>query len=245
MEILKFNKKKPGWYEILLFDNSKVVIHEDLILKYELLLSKNLSDDILNKINLENNIYLSYDKALKLICKKMRSIYEVKQYLKKHDFSNDMIENCVNKLVNQGYLNDLLYCKAFVNDRINLSNDGPKKIVEVLKQNNIKQEFIDEAMSVYSNELNRDRVEKLVNKQIGLNNNKGCRLLKQKILSYMINLGYDRQDVVDCLNNCNIDDEKIYEKEYKKLYEKLSKKYSGTQLDYLIKQKLFQKGFRI
>ena len=41
------------------------------------------------------------------------------------------------------------------------------------------------------------------------------------------------------------DDSKIYEIEYKKVYDKLSKKYSGRELEYKVKEKMYQKGFRI
>ena len=40
------------------------------------------------------------------------------------------------------------------------------------------------------------------------------------------------------------DNLEIYEKEYKKVKNKLSKKYRGEELDYQIKMKLFQKGFK-
>ena len=42
MKIEKFSKNKDGMYLITLEDGNKIKIHEDLILKYELLLSKKL-----------------------------------------------------------------------------------------------------------------------------------------------------------------------------------------------------------
>ena len=42
----------------------------------------------------------------------------------------------------------------------------------------------------------------------------------------------------------DIDDNDIYKQEYDKLYRKLSKKYEGKLLEYKIKEKLYQKGFR-
>ena len=40
------------------------------------------------------------------------------------------------------------------------------------------------------------------------------------------------------------DDSFIAKKEYDKLYKKYSKKYSDKELDYVIRQKLYQKGFK-
>ena len=40
MKILKFSKKKKGLYEVYLEDNTKYLLYEEIILKYELLLTK-------------------------------------------------------------------------------------------------------------------------------------------------------------------------------------------------------------
>ena len=42
-----------------------------------------------------------------------------------------------------------------------------------------------------------------------------------------------------------MDDSISYQKEYDKLYKKLSRKYEGATLEYKIKEKLYQKGFKI
>ena len=59
----------------------------------------------------------------------------------------------------------------------------------------------------------------------------------------LITLGYEKQLIVSCLDNFEINDSEAYKKEYNKIHDKLSKKYSGKELEYKIKQKLYQKGF--
>ena len=56
-------------------------------------------------------------------------------------------------------------------------------------------------------------------------------------------LGYD----VDLINKVILDydfsnDKDMVKKEYDKLYKRLSRKYSGNELEYKIKEKLYQKG---
>ena len=43
MKIKNFKKKKDGFYQITLENTLTITIHEDLILKYELLLKKEIS----------------------------------------------------------------------------------------------------------------------------------------------------------------------------------------------------------
>ena len=68
--------------------------------------------------------------------------------------------------------------------------------------------------------------------------------ISQKIISDFLNKGYNKEDIVEILNSKNLSDDNLYEKEYKKLYDKYSKKYPKEQLEYIIKQKLYQKGFK-
>ena len=47
MRILKYKKISSGKYQITLDDNRELKLYEDVILKYELLLKKDISDDML------------------------------------------------------------------------------------------------------------------------------------------------------------------------------------------------------
>ena len=244
MKIEKFKKTTNGEYFLYLDDNTTINIHEDLILKYNLLLKKELNDNTKEELLKENNKYKVYNSALKYLNTKMRSIKEMKEYLKKN-YEEEDINNAINRLIKENYLNDFIYASYFISDRINLSNDGPLKIKKELEKRGINNEIIEENISKFTTKLQEDKVEKLIKKQIKINRNKSIMILKKKILEYLINLGYDRSIIIDKLNNIdNSDDSSIREKEYNKLYNKLSKKYSGYELEQIINKKMYEKGFR-
>lgn len=243
MKIVNYTKQKNGQYKIRLEDDSCFSVHEDLILKYELLIKKEVSEELQEKILNENKQYSVYDEAVKYLSRKMRSIKEMKEYLKKKEYFNDLIESVIIKLKQQGYLDDLVYAKAYVHDRIVLSNDGPYKIKKALEKNCIPCNYIKEALDTYTKDIQEEKVQKLIEKAIKTNHNKGKGVLKQKVLLDLSNLGYPKDIISSFLYLIDdIDDSAIYKKEYDKLYAKLSKKYSGSELEYRIKQKLYQKG---
>ena len=245
MKISSYTKQRNGQYKIRFEDDSYILLHEDLILKYELLIKKELDDKLKDEILLENKNYIIYDEAIKYLSRKMRSIEEMKQYLIKKEYTDDLIANVLDKLKKQGYLNDLMYAKAYVHDRIALSSDGPYKIKKALKKNLIKDSYVNEALELFTLDLQKEKVEKLVSKSIKTNHNKGKRVLKQKVLLDLSNLGYSKEIISSYLYLIDdMDDSDIYKKEYDKLYAKLSKKYSGSELEYRIKQKLYQKGLQ-
>ena len=69
-------------------------------------------------------------------------------------------------------------------------------------------------------------------------------MMQNKVCEYFTNLGYSKSLVIDILNDIDYDDSLAREKEYNKLLKKYSKKYSGSELDYKIKQALYKNGFR-
>ena len=87
--------------------------------------------------------------------------------------------------------------------------------------------------------------EKLILKKINSNKKYSNQLLKQKILNEMINLGYDKNSILQILENNLKDNNNILNNEFDRVYNKLKVKYSGNELNNKTKQKLIQKGFSI
>ncbi len=243
MKIVSYTRSKNGLYKVRLDDDSYLLIHEELILKYELLLKKEISDSLKEKIYEENKNYLVYDEAVKYLSRKMRNIHQMEEYLKKKEYGEEMVSGVIELLIKQGYLNDLNYSKAFVHDKISLSNYGPSKIKQELRKDAIKEEYIHIALETFTSKLEEERIAKLIHKAIKTNHTKGKSFLKQKVLNDLMNLGYSKNKIVSYLYLIDdMDDEDIKKKEYEKLYSKLSKKYSGVELEIKIKQRLYQKG---
>lgn len=245
MKIEKYTKGKNGMYTITLVDHTKIKIHEDLILKYDLLLTKEIDSDMIDIIHKENQVYEIYDVALKYLNIKLRSRKELIDYLKKKGFDLSLIDEVINLLTKQGYLDDSIYTTSYIHDKMLMSNYGPNKIRHELESLGIDINIINDKISCFTEDIEEERIEKLINKQIKLNHNKGSIVLKKKIQAYLLNLGYSSILVNQILNGKKLVDEDIYKKEYEKLYNKLSKRYSGKELEYKLKQKMYQKGFNI
>lgn len=243
MKIERYTKLKNGQYKLSLDNNTIILLHEDLILKQELLIYKEINDENIENLLEENKTYIAYDLALNYLKNKMRSKSEIKEYLLKKEIKEELINNAIEKLKEQGYINDSIYAKSFINDKINLSSDGPYKIKENLIKLGISEDIVLKSLEVFDRDLEITRIEKLMNKQIKTNHNKSEYLLKQKIITYLVNLGYTKELVISLISKLNVDDGDIKKKEYDKIYQKLSKKYSGKELDYKVRQKMYQRGF--
>ena len=243
MKILKFKKVSKNKYKIFLDNDSNITLYEDVIINNNLLIKKEVSSEELLNIEKENNNISTYEIALNYIEIKMRSTKEIKDYLKKKNIDSKLIDIAVNKLIKNGYLNDYLYAKAFVNDEFNLTNKGPLKIKKELKKHDIKDDVINELISNIDYKDILNKLDKLINKMLKIKKG-GVNSIKIKIVNYFINLGYEKGMILDVLDNYIITSNvSILKKEYNKLYSKYSKKYDGEYLNYFVSSKLLQKGY--
>lgn len=243
MKIEKYKYLKDGKYQIII-DGKEYIIYEDVILKNNILSKKEITEKELEIYIKDNNYYECYYKALKYIKIKLRTAKEIKKYLEKNNYSEKEINNSIEKLKQEGYLNEKIYANSYVREQINLKNIGPLKIKKDLQNLEIKEEVIEEALKEYQEEIEYQKIEKIVKKEISLNKNKSNLMLKRKILMNLTEKGFHKEKIIEILENQKYNDEEIYQREYKKELEKLSKKYTKEQLEYKIKEKMYQKGFK-
>ena len=244
MKINKIVKMKDNKYKIYI-DGESVVTYDNVILENDLLYKKSIDNSLYKKILLDTSYYDIYNKTVKYILKRRRSEKEIRKYLYKFDISNKDIESIINKLKDIRFINDREYCKAYINDKLYLSKEGINKIKEDLIKEDISIEIIEEELNNIDKTLFNERLEKLIIKKINCNKKYSNSYLKQKITSDMINLGYNKDIILNILENNLNSDNDILEKEFNKVYDKLKSKYSGYELENKIKQKLIQKGFSV
>ena len=244
MRINKFKKVGTNKYRIY-FDSSSLLLYEDVILKYNLLYKKEIDSDLLIEIDEENKKASIYDTALKYISVRMRSIKEMKEYLIRKKFDPKDIDNTINKLITNGLLNDKIFSKAFVNDKINLTNNGIDKIRNDLEKLGVEDSYIEEALNNVDKNILLDKLNKIIEKEVRLNSKLPTIKMKNKIINRCINLGYKLEDINNILNNYDLISNSNIKSDYDKLYNKYCNKYDEYKLKSVLKSKLYQKGYSI
>jgi regulatory protein len=245
LNIIKYKKTTNGKYKVELEDGNVLVLYEDVILKYQLLLKKRIDEELIDDINRDNIKSDVYYVALSSLKSRMKSISDLKDFLLRKEYPIDLIEDATSKLIKQGYLNDELFTKSFINNQMITTSNGPYKIKRELLEKKIDINIIDNNIGIFNDDEQLIRIEKIVSKKIKTNNSKGGYILRTKIYNDLINLGYESELINKVLNNCSFENDGILaKKEYEKLKRKYSRKYSGNELERIIKEKLYQKGLR-
>lgn len=235
MHINKFKKVGKSKYKII-FDNTDITLYEDVILKYDLLLKKDIDTDLLDEIINENKYYESYHMALSYIEIKMRNKKEIIKYLSGKGFSDNEIDYTINKLVELNLLNNDSYIKAYINDKVNLSNDGPFKIRNSLIELGFDEVLIDNYLNSFGEEIWASRIEKLINKKKSLMKSKSEYMFITKVKNDLYNMGYGK-DMIDKYLSCiNYESDAIDND-----FEKANRKFKGDKNK--IVSSLLRKGY--
>lgn len=244
MKVLKYKKLKNNRYKVF-FDEMELTLYEDVILKYGLLIKKEIDHKDLEEISKDNTYYEVYYTALNSINARFKSVYDTKEYLKDKGYPYEMIDPVVAKLLEQGYLNDSMFIKSFINHKMVTTNYGPRRIVHDLLEHKVPESIVRDEIEVFDRESQIDKADKLASRFYKTNHTRGGSILRQKITNDLIQYGYDLDIINIVLAEYDFsNDVDLAKKEYDKLYRKLSRKYEGKELELKIREKMYQKGLK-
>ncbi len=202
MEIVKYIKKGNGNYQIIFDNEKKINIQEDVIIKNNLLYKKEIDNDLLLKIIVENEEYEIYNKCVNYIGVRLRSINEIREYMARKDISLEKQEEVIERLLKNKLLDDSVFARAFIKDKMNFTTMGPYRIELELKKHKIDDKIIKKYINEIDRDMIYDKIDRQINKLIKSNKNKGN--LRNKIYNNLLGLGYSSEMVVSMINKYNL-----------------------------------------
>ena len=203
MKIEKYELTKKNKYNVFLSNGEVITLDERVITENELLLKKELTQELYDKVNRESRIYELVDISIKYISVRLRSIKEMRDYLKKKEEDIELIDIAIDKLIKLGYLDDNKFAKAFIKDKLAFTNMGDYKIKMELEYLGVSYEIIEENISLIDNNLLEEKIKKQIDKDIRTNKKYSGTILKNKIYNHLVNAGYSKEKVITILNNYN------------------------------------------
>ncbi len=237
-------KKKNNKYIITLDDNTNLELYLDVLIKFNLLKPRELSDREYKEI-IEYNIFCeAYNKALRLLNIKQRTKKELETKLK--DYSKEVLDKVINKCEEMGFLNEMVYVESYISDQINLGIKGPNYIKRNLEKLITNNNLIEEILNNIDEDIWLKRLDKIISKKMKTYNNLSKNKMLMKLKSYLISLGYEMDMVNEKVNSLALDENtNALEKEYQKELIKLGKKYTGNELKTKLKYNLYKKGYSL
>ena len=244
MEIRKLNKQDDGLYEVTFLNGESLTLHEETVIRLQLLPGKIVDADLLENIEIQKNIDQAYIRALRFISYKLRSSHEITQHLEK-EFEPDVIAEVKQRLEQEGYINDATFAEALMQTMFKTTIKGPNELKKQLIKHKINSDIIEKKVNQFDSRIDESRMNKL--KEKALKRHKGSyQLFQQKFKATMIEKGYysHHLEMINFNEQTETFDE-IYnlERDYEKSYNKYQKKFSGYDLKVRILQALARKGY--
>ena len=203
MRIEKYELTKKNIYNVYLSNGEVLELNGKVITDNELLIKKDIDNELYDKLKRDNTICMLMDTSVKYIDRRLRSINELRDYLKNKEEDTIIIEEVIDKLIDYKYLDDDRFTKAFIKDKLNFTNWGDYKIKNELKRLGVNEEIIYNNMtSIYDN-IFYERINKIIDKDISTNKKYSGIKLKNKIYNHLLTLGYSKEKVISIINNYN------------------------------------------
>lgn len=223
-------------------------VDEAVLIKFGLKKGMDLDDFLYTEICYEDDIRKSYNLALQYLARRMRSEFEVRQYLMEKNVDPPIIQEVILRLYNYKFLDDEQYAYSYVRTQMNTTDKGAILIKRELKDKGISTELIEKAIGLYSFDDQLETAKKLCEKTSSRNTKSSERALKQKLEQMLIRKGFDYDIISEAVSEATAGLMNDEMDALKFQAEKLHKKYQneiGYEYERKMKQALFRKGFSL
>ncbi|MBG9982545.1 RecX family transcriptional regulator [Aerococcaceae bacterium DSM 111020] len=261
MKITKIEqqKKDKQRYSIYVDNEFLIGIDEQVLMDFALYKDQNISEDIIQRLKEAEQYSKFYQRALNYLSYQMRSVREVQDYLKKlsltdhQDKAQTILldsqtrQKIIDRLLSQGYLNDLQFGKSYVRTQATVNYKGPSNIRHELVKKGLTEDEIEDSLHEYPIDQQLENGLELAQKFVRTQKNKTPKIIKQKLLVHLINKGYGRDIIQYVMGEIQIEKDEedltlILEKDAEKSFKKRQRKFSGYELKQRIIQDLLRKG---
>lgn len=194
MKIISVNRKDEKNVIVYLEDDQKLILSEEVFFQSGLRKGDELSDDRLSFFIEQNIIYYIKQRALSFLARRFHSEKELLIKLKSKSYNENLIKIVLSELKEKGFINDKIFTRHFVEEKLNKKRWGKNKIIAALISKGVSSTTIDEVFSDFQDVKSEfDLAFSLAEKKLlqlqkrNIDTNK----YQQKISTFLISRGFD------------------------------------------------------
>ncbi|RAV03596.1 RecX family transcriptional regulator [Paenibacillus sp. YN15] len=189
VERQKGNKKR---YNLFIDGVYAFSVHEDIMIRHRLLKGEAVDAASIAGIVMDDERHQAYLEAIRYIGRRPRSQQEVRLHLKEKEYEPERINEVVERLSGEGYLNDEAFAKLWTENRIRSQKKGRKWVEMELSQKGVDDADISSALgSIDPEEEYAAALDSAVKKWRLTGGEPFER--KQKAMTYLLRRGYSHE----------------------------------------------------
>jgi len=139
---IKQQVKRADRYSIYIDGKYACSLSERELLNLGLRINQELSEAELKALKDDAVLDKAYDRSLDLISRRLRSRWEIEDYLKRKGYGPEVIEQTIEHLVERGYVNDDTFARRWVENRRLLKATSKRRLSQELRQKRIADDII-------------------------------------------------------------------------------------------------------
>ena len=196
---ISYSKSKEV-FEVVFEDETKLLLNYNIFEKYKVSVDMDFSETEIQEMKYFSDIERAKSRAINYISGKLKTKYEVRLKLKEKDFTEDIIDEVIDILEKEEYLNDRLYCEVFIEDKKQLNGYGKNKIKSLLIQKGVSKSVFENFLDEFEYEEEFDNAQKMGIKKLNLlSNEEDIFKKKQKLINYLAYRGFSFDVINDVL----------------------------------------------
>lgn len=201
MQVVNINySKSKEVFEVVFEDETKLLLNYNIFEKYKVSVDMDFSEDEILEMKYFSDIERAKSRAINYISGKLKTKYEVRLKLKENGFAEDVIDEVLDILEKEEYLNDKVYCEIFIEDKKKLNGYGKNKIKSLLIQKGISKNIFEYFLNEFEYDEEFDNALKMGIKKLELLSNEEDNFKKkQKIINYLTYRGFGFDVINDVL----------------------------------------------
>jgi regulatory protein len=224
-------------------------VDQNTLIEHNLKSGMELDELHITEIFFFEEIRSAYLKASNYLSYGMRTEKEVHDYLVKKEIPQEIVREVIRKLLDQRYLNDVEYAKAYVQTHSHVSSKGPQVIARSLRTKGVNEETISSILHEYSDDKQVENAIKLCQKKIKSYAKLSLKEQRQKLELMLRTKGYPYTVITAALDgmewNSDEEEQRLALLHQARKYHQKYRKFEGYMYKNKMKQALYRKGFAI
>ncbi|WEV40397.1 recombination regulator RecX [Lactobacillus sp. ESL0681] len=136
------SQKRPGRYNIFVDNEYAFSASEQTVAEFMLLKGQELTDEKITEIKQFDANAKATNLASAYLSYEPRTVFEILQYLKKHDIADEAAQMAVTQLTEMGFLDDQKYIEIVLRQDLRIGTDGPLSLTQKLVQKGVDPELV-------------------------------------------------------------------------------------------------------
>lgn len=157
--------RRPHRYNLFIDHAFALSVHEDILIKHRLSKGERVERDRLVEIAADEELQAAWVLALRYLGRRPHSNKEMRMYLKRKGYEPSLVDKVIERLIENGYLNDEQFAQQWTENRIHLQSKGKRWVKQELQQKGVAPELIRDALDQVDPEAELDAAVQLGSKR--------------------------------------------------------------------------------